>query len=88
MKLFSETAYLISAHGAGLVNIIYRRNAPMKLLELFPSKYVMLHYYLLCRMFGFQYDYLIGPSEESTALNPDFTIDAESLKAILTRWFS
>jgi hypothetical protein len=88
MKLFSETEYLISAHGAGLVNIIYRRNAPMRLLELFPSAYVMMHYYLLCRMFGFQYDYLIGPSEESGALNPNFTIDAASLKEKLAQWFS
>lgn len=64
-RLLSESRYVIGIHGAGLVNMMFRGNQPMGLLEVFPpGEYYPFHYVLMAAQHGFQYDSLIGdPSE-------------------------
>jgi hypothetical protein len=56
VKLFSECSHIIGIHGAGLTNIIWRKNAPMKVLELFPVNYVHPGYFWIAK--AFEKDYL------------------------------
>src|SRR5690242_18647078 len=39
IDVFSKTRYLVAIHGAGLTNIIFRRDAPLSVLELCPTSW-------------------------------------------------
>lgn len=58
--LFGETRYLIGIHGAGLTNVLYRKNAPLHLLELLPKDYLQPHYFWISKGMGHQYSCLVG----------------------------
>lgn len=61
VRLFNETRYIVAVHGAGITNIIFRRNQKLSLLEVFPpGEYVPFHYIMLAKMYGFKYDAIIG----------------------------
>lgn len=60
IALFGQTAFLIGTHGAGLINIMFRKNAPLKLFELFPSDYIPPHYYWLSKDLGYGYLCQVG----------------------------
>lgn len=60
IELFSNTRWLIGFHGAGLTNMIFRKDQKMSVLELFPKNKTPLHYWHLSIDFGFNYTYLIG----------------------------
>lgn len=80
--LFCETRYLVGIHGAGLVNAMFRRGAPLSLLELFPADNLPPHYYWLSRSYGFDYRGLVGgPSDASGG----FWLDPAQLRAELRR---
>lgn len=72
ISLFNQTKYVVAIHGAGLVNILYRKNSKMKLLEIFPKDYIQPHYYLLTKCLGFTYSCLIGGK---TLFNTSFYVD-------------
>src|SRR5439155_8720213 len=60
IDLFGRAGYVIGAHGAGLMNLLFQRGAPLSLLELFPDSpssigWIMAHYFYLCRALGFGY---------------------------------
>ena len=58
--LFSECSHVIGIHGAGLTNIVWRKNAPLSLLELFPEDYVHPGYFWLAKSFDKKYFALTG----------------------------
>lgn len=60
VSIFSECSHLIGIHGAGLTNIVWRKNAPMCLLELFPENYVHPGYFWLAKSFDKEYMALTG----------------------------
>jgi hypothetical protein len=60
IALFGAARYVIGIHGAGLVNLMFRQNAPLGLLELFPPDNLPPHYFWLCHNFGFAYHALRG----------------------------
>lgn len=82
VALFAAARHVVGPHGAGLVNLLWRRGRPASLLELFPPDASPAHYHWLCSSFGFAYDALRG-SEGSTA--GGFTVDADRLAAALHR---
>src|SRR5579883_2958202 len=73
MELFGTIRYLIGVHGAGLTNMIFRRDLPLSLLELFDPGHIAPHYYWLADDFGHAYDALVGESD--TASPGGFRID-------------
>jgi hypothetical protein len=62
IETFSNAGYVASIHGAGLYNIIFRKNAPMQVLEIFPNLPVEPAFFFLCRFYGFDYHAIIGNS--------------------------
>jgi hypothetical protein len=83
IKLFGETNYLIGIHGAGLTNQLFRKDAPMLLLELLPADYLQPHYFWLNKGMGHQYDCLVGTA---SALDTSFEIDAEAFEIKIKSW--
>lgn len=60
IALFSECSHVIGIHGAGLTNIVWRKNAALSLLELFPEDYVHPGYFWLAKSFDKAYSALTG----------------------------
>ena len=82
MHCFASARYIVGIHGAGLINCIFRRGAPLSLLELFPADNIPPHYYWICQNYGFAYDALVGTS---TNADESFVIDEGRLRAKLTQ---
>jgi hypothetical protein len=65
IQLFQGARYIVGVHGAGLTNIIYRRGAPMALLELHSYSFVLDCYDRLSREYGYFHDRLACVAEPS-----------------------
>ena len=82
IETFSHAGYVASIHGAGLYNIIFRKNAPLQVLEIFPNLPVEPAFFFLCRFYGFDYHAIIGnsplpwvqPHRNPFWLNPDVLV--------------
>jgi hypothetical protein len=77
INLFSKTTYLIGIHGAGLTNIIFRKNAPLTVLELFPKDYIEPHYFWLTMGLGNKYLCQVGSLSYT---NTSFQIDTNEFQ--------
>jgi hypothetical protein len=95
MELFSKAGYVAGIHGAGLANIIFRKNAPLRVLEVFDPAYSNYlgylggTYFLISRMYDFDYRAMVGQSSEtSTRDSRSFLVDpaelARELESMLT----
>ncbi len=82
IKLFGETKYLVGIHGAGLTNVLFRKNAAMHLLELLPADYLQPHYFWISKGMGHNYSCLVG---SPSAYDTSFHIDASEFEKKLTQ---
>jgi hypothetical protein len=86
MALFGEAAYLIGIHGAGLVNMMFRRGAPLRVLEIFPPSELLSwgttppHYCYMAQAFGFDYDALITSETRRGDYRSPFWLDPTALR--------
>lgn len=73
IEVFAHARYVIGIHGAGLINLLFRADAPATLLELFPPANMPPHYWWLSQHYGFRYDALVGTAgdEQTFAIDPD-----------------
>lgn len=58
-KLFSKAKVIISAHGAGLTNMMFAPKG-CKILEILPNDVPMPYFMLLSKSLGHKYDYIYG----------------------------
>jgi len=72
INLFSNCRSVIGLHGAGLTNIIFRRGAPLSLLEIFPPEHIPPHYYWLALIFNYKYDGIVGSYKNLKQDNKNF----------------
>lgn len=61
-RLFYSADVIVSAHGAGLANLVFCRPGT-KVVEIFAAKYVNLCYWLLSSYMELDYHYLFGAGE-------------------------
>jgi capsular polysaccharide biosynthesis protein len=86
IRIFSEAAFVVGIHGAGLTNMIFRYPYQMNVLEILPDAperfAIPPHYFLLSGIFGFQYNAVMG-STYVKKLNKSFTMNAAELELAL-----
>lgn len=79
---FSNTRYLVANHGAGITNIIFRRDAPLHLLELHHPNLFNNDFKRTCSAYGHAYDTLAGiPDRYSAPSLLNFSINTQQLRA-------
>ena len=83
VKLFSSAKMVVSAHGAGLTNIIFSQN--LKLIELFAKTVPVASYHELSGGLGFEYACLLGnsPKGDFRTHDADIIVDNQQLLSIV-----
>ena len=76
IELFYDADYVIGVHGAGLVNIIF--SSQINVLEIFPTSYVIPHYFYLSKSLNHVYKYWCCNSKGGKDV-PSFIVDADEL---------
>lgn len=76
--LFFDAEIVVAAHGAGLSNILFSQG--IDVVELFPSKMTMPHYYYLALCKGHRYRYWRG---DRAHFDDSFSVDISAVEALL-----
>lgn len=90
IEVFSSARVLVAVHGAGLVNMIFRKGAPLSVLEIFPGPSYHgwdappPHYFWLAQALGFAYDAVFGNGATDGSYKGSFFVDPEALAARLS----
>lgn len=78
-SLFSNARYIAGIHGAGMTNIVFRKEQPLRLLEIFPpGKMIPYHYFILATRYGFEYNGITGYA--SNPVKGSFKVDPMKLE--------
>jgi hypothetical protein len=81
IEIFSSASDLVSVHGAGITNIIFREGATMRILELFhKNEYLPFHYVMLANIFGYKYNAIRGEKGKKSS-DGGFYVDPWKLEA-------
>jgi hypothetical protein len=73
VAVMRECRVLVGAHGAGMTNMIFRGDAAMTVIELFPPAFFPPHYYWMAEVMGYRY--------QPMAAMADGRIDVEAVVA-------
>lgn len=83
IEMFNRAGFVIGIHGAGLANIMFRRNAPLHLIEIFDRAYAQpAHYMILAKQLGFGYTPLLSAGA-SKADAGQLVVDCDGLRRVL-----
>lgn len=83
MQLFGSARLIVSAHGAGLMNMIFRRKSPLDIVELF-GPVVNPACYVLARERGYGYHGLMNRGAKNSRWTATSEVDIEAVDRILT----
>jgi len=75
VALFQDAECVVAPHGAGLANLIFAPDTAV--VELFGSRFVVPHYYLLTKALGLSYAFIQGHSENRDSdmrVDPDHVL--------------
>lgn len=78
--LFRDAECVVAPHGAGLANLLF--SSSTEVLELFGSRHVVPHYYLLSKSLGHSYRYICGHSSDSDS---DLRVNVDQVRALLLK---
>ena len=81
---FAQAAMVVSQHGAGLTNIIYRRCSPLHVIELFIPAVLQAGYQNIAGEFGFRYSPFLNLNSDGSWSGPS-DADLPALEAFLAR---
>jgi hypothetical protein len=83
--LFRNTRYLAAIHGAGLTNMVFRKDYIMSMLEIFPPQPVIpYHYAILAHKYDYKYQAMQGQPGKSK-YSGGFVVDPQKLDHMLTK---
>lgn len=85
MRLFRSVRVLVAVHGAGIVNAIYRGDAPLDLIELRPANYNSFVYSRLAASMGWGYRLVDCPTtgDQAEAKNRQILVNPNVLATML-----
>ncbi|MDJ0713501.1 MAG: glycosyltransferase family 61 protein [Prochloraceae cyanobacterium] len=78
IELFYDAEYVVAAHGAGLANTIF--SSKIKIIELFPTPFVIPHYYYLSKALGHTYRYWCSVEKSRDA---NFRVNVSEISEIM-----
>lgn len=81
-RLFSRTPMIVSPHGAGLINLIFRQKKPCHLVELFNPDMGSGHYYQIARARGFDYTSQMTLKPEGRNFTASTEVDLVALRSV------
>lgn len=81
IELFANTRHLVAIHGAGTTNIIFRRNAPLSVLELYPENYRAVQHERMGAEYGYTWELLSGKPDSSQPQHANFLVSPVELEA-------
>jgi capsular polysaccharide biosynthesis protein len=84
IEFFSSASHVIGIHGAGLVNIIFRKDLPLSVLEIFPDcEFAPEHYKNISKKYGYRYMNIFGyDRDENNNFKLKISLLEEKLKLI------
>lgn len=86
MQLFSEARLVVAIHGAGLTNILFRRDAELTVLEVLPLSEENACFENLARLYGHAHTSLRGAATmQGKMRHANFALDPDALDAALRR---
>ncbi len=87
IELFYNAEAVVSAHGAGLTNMVFSEN--LKVLELFPYPFIIPYFYYLAKSMGHTYQYWCSDCQYNTTQgwNSNFIVDIPQVQKILEHLF-
>lgn len=85
---FARARYIVSPHGAGLANMMFRAGGELAVLELFHEGIIRDHFFILARHYGFDYDCLVAPAPRPAMSHHElntvpYAVDADALRGKL-----
>ena len=80
ITLFYDAEAVVAAHGAGLANTVFSER--IKVLELFPSSFVLPHYYFMAKSLDHEYKYSCA-QENGKSCN--FNVDVKKTLNIINK---
>jgi capsular polysaccharide biosynthesis protein len=83
IDLFSSARHVVAVHGAGITNCIFRRTAPMSLLELHAANYISTDFKRMCLEYGRHYATLAGSPAPGAPQHASFHLDRSTLELAL-----
>ncbi len=88
IQIFDQCRYLVAIHGAGISNIIFRAGKKLSLLEIVqPSPYIPFHYALICKLYGYDYDVMIGNKGKKSGTG-GFNVNVKEFESKLSTWLT
>jgi len=81
VKILNGTRHLIAIHGAGMVNMIFRRQAPLTIIALDSPIYGTADFPEIAAEFGYYYRSLKGHSPVGKPQHSSFKVDVDLLEA-------
>jgi hypothetical protein len=85
VKICAEARIVVAAHGAGLSNTVFCKNA--KILEFFPPSYINASFRILANQVGNEYYYILGVDVHGNSPPAwrDYTVDMKAFEKTLER---
>lgn len=85
IRLFSRSRLVVGPHGAGLTNIVWRRAAPLTLIELINPVVLSSHYFMYARFWDHDYYCLGDHAPHGEGRRTSSEADVEGLADLLER---
>ena len=85
IELFSNTRFLVAVHGAGIINMIFRKGCAMDVIELHPENYPTTDFREMASQFGYGWFELMCKATRGNPQHANIFVDVDALEAQLIK---